>query len=81
MKNHRYVVITAVSGGTTRKQAAKRGSLVYNRCYDPATLEDVELNELLDAGWVPVRETAMGTGDSSCAYALVLLAKEGDEGG
>jgi len=79
MKKHRYVVITAVSGGTTRKQAASRGSLVYNRCYDPATLKDVALNELLDGGWAPVRETPMGTGDTSCAYSLVLLAREADD--
>ena len=35
------------------------------------------LHGMLEEGWKPVRETAMGgAGSSSIAYALVLLEKE-----
>lgn len=33
------------------------------------------LPQLLDEGWVPVRETPMGGGTSSLAHSLILLEK------
>jgi hypothetical protein len=34
------------------------------------------LSQLLDEGWVPVRETPMGGGTSSLAHTLILLEKK-----
>jgi hypothetical protein len=34
------------------------------------------LPQLLEEGWVPVRETPMGGGSSQLAHSLILLEKE-----
>ena len=44
---------------------------------DPAFVTSLEvLPQLLQEGWVPVRETPMGGGTSSLAHSLILLEKD-----
>jgi hypothetical protein len=75
VKKYRYVIVNSLgySYDTLREESFTSGGLGGTSYYD--------LPELLLKGWVPVRETPMGThGQGHLAFSLVLLEKESTGG-
>jgi hypothetical protein len=69
MSEIRYVVVC--SDGTSYDLSRRAVFLQWGKTKKP----EYDLQELLQQGWLPVRETGMGGGEHF-AYALVLLKKE-----
>ena len=70
MKKYRYVVVCSngASFDLNREGSFYPHGLGATVSYD--------LPELLRKGWVPVRETPMGPGDTAVGYSLVVLERE-----
>ncbi len=69
MAEMRYVVVC--SDGTSYDLSRKAPFVEWGKNKKP----QYDLQELLEQGWSPVRETGMGGGEHF-AYALVLVKKE-----
>jgi hypothetical protein len=69
MKQYRYVVINNAGHSWAVMSAADLSTDLKDQ---NGTLAP----QLLQEGWVPVRETPMGGGTSQLAHSLVLLEKE-----
>jgi hypothetical protein len=50
-------------------------ALGFSEAEGPKEQNSPALPQLLQEGWVPVRETPMGGGPSSLAHSLILLEK------
>jgi hypothetical protein len=80
MKQYRYVIVSSqgASFDFSRGAAKVPTGLFQKMWYHDEQFQD--LQALLDEGWRPVRETAMGggsaTGGAVIAFALVLLERE-----
>ncbi len=68
MAEHRYVVVC--SDGTSYDLSRRTPVVEWGKTKKPL----YALQDLLEQGWLPIRETAMGGGDH-VAFALVLLTK------
>lgn len=68
MKQYRYVVINNAGHSWSVMSASELGA--------SGDQNGTLLPQLLQEGWVPVRETPMGGGTSQLAHSLVLLEKE-----
>jgi hypothetical protein len=82
MKKYRYVIVS--SQGTSldvHRGPAKVPGLFEYMWYGKEEYQD--LQALMEHGWRPVRETAMGGGSAAggavVAFSLVLLEKDADE--
>jgi hypothetical protein len=69
MKQYRYVI---VGEDAQSIDLSKRANWPQDEEETAYALQD-----LMDDGWLPVRETALGRGVNDFALALVLLEKDG----
>jgi hypothetical protein len=79
MKQYRYVIVSSQGASLDSTEGVARvPGLLQQMWYSDAKFHD--LQDLLDSGWQPVRETGMGggsaTGGAVVAFALVLLEKD-----
>jgi hypothetical protein len=80
MRQFRYVIVSSLGANIDLSQgAAKVASGFFQKMwYHDEQFQD--LQSLLEEGWRPVRETAMGGGGAAggavIAFALVLLERE-----
>jgi hypothetical protein len=79
MKKHRYVIVSSQGASLDFHDGpAKLPGLLQQMWYSDIRFQD--LQELLENGWNPVRETGMGggsgVGGAVIAFSLVLLEKE-----
>jgi hypothetical protein len=72
MKQYCYVVINN-AGHSWAALNAEEASVPK----DPSVPSVPVLQQLLDEGWEPVRETPMGGGTSQLAHSLILLERNG----
>jgi hypothetical protein len=69
MKQYRYVVINNAGHSWAVMSASELSA-------DMKDQNGTLVPQLLQEGWVPVRETPMGGGTSQLAHSLVLLERE-----
>ena len=80
MKRYRYVILSSygASWDISREIAKPIGGFLQMPWYGDERCQD--LQDLLDKGWQPVRETGMGgasaTGGAAVAFSLILLEKD-----
>jgi hypothetical protein len=80
MKRYRYVILSSygASWDISREIDKPLGGLMQLPWFGDLKYQD--LQDLLDKGWSPVRETGMGgasaTGGAAVAFSLILLEKE-----
>jgi hypothetical protein len=67
MKQYCYVIVNNAGHSWAALSAADPG--------EPKEPSATALPQLLQEGWVPVRETPMGGGASPLAHSLILLEK------
>jgi hypothetical protein len=68
MPQYRYIIVNNAGHSWPVQAAEANGEAVPERA-------DPTLPQLLQEGWVPVRETAMGGGTSPLAHSLILLER------
>jgi hypothetical protein len=84
MKRYRYVILSSygASWDISREIDKPVGGLMQMPWFGDQKYQD--LQELLDKGWMPVRETGMGGGAASAgaavAFSLILLEKDRPDG-
>jgi hypothetical protein len=80
MKRYRYVILSSygASWDISREIDKPLGGLMQLPWFGDLKYQD--LQELLDKGWHPIRETGMGgasaTGGAAVAFSLILLEKD-----
>src|SRR5438067_1373947 len=80
MRRYRYVILSSygASWDISREIDKPLGGLMQLPWFGDLKYQD--LQELLDKGWRPVRETGMGgasaTGGAAVAFSLILLEKD-----
>lgn len=80
MKRYRYVILSSygASWDISRDIDKPLGGLMQLPWFGDLKYQD--LQDLLDKGWTPVRETGMGgasaTGGAAVAFSLILLEKD-----
>ncbi|HEX3150237.1 MAG TPA: hypothetical protein VHR66_19325 [Gemmataceae bacterium] len=83
MKRYRYVILSSygASWDISREINKPLGGLMQLPWFGDLKYQD--LQELLDRGWQPVRETGMGgasaTGGAAVAFSLIVLEKDRPE--
>jgi hypothetical protein len=83
MKRYRYVILSSygASWDISREIEKPLGGLMQLPWFGDLKYQD--LQDLLDKGWHPVRETGMGgasaTGGAAVAFSLILLEKDRHE--
>ena len=83
MKRYRYVILSSygASWDISREIDRPLGGLMQMPWFGDLKYQD--LQDLLDKGWRPVRETGMGgasaTGGAAVAFSLILLEKDRSE--
>ena len=83
MKRYRYVILSSygASWDISREIEKPLGGLMQVPWFGDLQYQD--LQDLLDKGWRPVRETGMGgasgTGGAAVAFSLIVLEKERPE--
>ena len=83
MKRYRYVILSSygASWDISREITKPQGGFMEMPWFGDQQYQD--LQELLDKGWRPVRETGMGgasaTGGAAVAFSLILLEKDRPE--
>jgi hypothetical protein len=85
MRRYRYVILSSygASWDISREIDKPLGGLMQMPWFGDLRYQD--LQDLLDKGWRPVRETGMGgasaTGGAAVAFSLILLEKDRSEAG
>jgi hypothetical protein len=83
MKRYRYVILSSygASWDISREIDKPLGGIMQLPWF--GDLKDQDLQDLLDKGWRPIRETGMGgasaTGGAAVAFSLILLEKDRNE--
>jgi hypothetical protein len=83
MKRYRYVILSSYGANwdISREIDKPVGGLLQMPWFGDLKYQD--LQDLLDKGWHPVRETGMGgasaTGGAAVAFSLILLEKDRPE--
>lgn len=79
MKKHRYIILSSQGASLDFSEGvAQLPGLLQPMWYSDAKYQD--LQDLMEKGWRPVRETGMGggsaVGGAVVAFSLVLLEKD-----